>query len=186
MNSIGEKISEVRKTKGLTQEGLAELSKMNLRTIQRIENNESVPRGKTLILICQALGLNSEDFIDMARQENKKSLENKIINFIFLVSVNIILMLIIGYLTLDSQANLNSRIGAFLLSFFIPVFIIYRTPSMTGIERLLKFGTGLIIYIIIALIFVNIGDTIKTGLIPCLLFPWGVLYLGKDLLKLEE
>jgi len=77
MNSIGEKISEVRKTKGLTQEGLAELSKMNLRTIQRIENNESVPRGKTLILICQALGLNSEDFIDMARQENKNRLRIK-------------------------------------------------------------------------------------------------------------
>jgi transcriptional regulator with XRE-family HTH domain len=36
MNLIANKISETRKTKGLTQEELAELSKVNLRTIQRI------------------------------------------------------------------------------------------------------------------------------------------------------
>ncbi|WP_220628112.1 helix-turn-helix domain-containing protein [Confluentibacter sediminis] len=37
MNSIGTKILEIRKSKGLTQEELVELSKVNLRTIQRIE-----------------------------------------------------------------------------------------------------------------------------------------------------
>ena len=51
MSIIGKIICEARKSKGQTQEELAELSKVNLRTIQRIENNESVPRGKTLYLI---------------------------------------------------------------------------------------------------------------------------------------
>lgn len=50
MNSIGDRICETRKSKGLTQEKLAELSQVNLRTIQRIENNENEPRGKTLEL----------------------------------------------------------------------------------------------------------------------------------------
>ena len=40
MNSIGEIIISSRKSKNLTQEQLADLSKVNLRTIQRIENNE--------------------------------------------------------------------------------------------------------------------------------------------------
>jgi len=57
MNSIGKKISAARKLKGLTQETLAELSKVNLRTIQRIENNESTARGKTLLLICEVLDI---------------------------------------------------------------------------------------------------------------------------------
>lgn len=44
MNWIAKKISETRKIKGLTQEELAEKAKINLRTIQRIENSESEPR----------------------------------------------------------------------------------------------------------------------------------------------
>lgn len=43
MNAIGKKISDTRKSKGFTQEELAELSKVNLRTIQRIENNKNEP-----------------------------------------------------------------------------------------------------------------------------------------------
>jgi len=43
MNEIGQKIREVRKRKGLSQEELAESAKVNLRTIQRIENNENEP-----------------------------------------------------------------------------------------------------------------------------------------------
>lgn len=34
---------------------MAESAKVNLRTIQRIENNESEPRGKTLNLVCEVL-----------------------------------------------------------------------------------------------------------------------------------
>ena len=36
MTIIGKKIIDARKVKGLTQEELADLSKINLRTIQRI------------------------------------------------------------------------------------------------------------------------------------------------------
>ena len=46
MNLVGVKIKELRKKKGFSQEELAETAKVNLRTIQRIENNENEPRGK--------------------------------------------------------------------------------------------------------------------------------------------
>lgn len=68
MSIIGKKISEARKSKGLTQEELAELSKVNLRTIQRIENNESEPRGKTLTLICEVLEIKLEDILKSEKQ----------------------------------------------------------------------------------------------------------------------
>ena len=38
MNEIGKRIRDIRKKKGLSQEELAESAKVNLRTIQRIEN----------------------------------------------------------------------------------------------------------------------------------------------------
>ncbi|GAL81706.1 hypothetical protein JCM19274_265 [Algibacter lectus] len=55
MTEIGNRIKEIRLKKGLSQEELAEASKVNLRTIQRIENNETKPREKTLQLIFNAL-----------------------------------------------------------------------------------------------------------------------------------
>ena len=70
MSIIGNKISEHRKAKGLTQEELAELSKVNLRTIQRIENDENEPRGKTLILICEVLDINIEDLSNTKNETN--------------------------------------------------------------------------------------------------------------------
>lgn len=186
MNIIGKKISETRKSKGLTQEELAEMSKMNLRTIQRIENNESVPRGKTLNLICEVLEINSEELLSIEKQNRKKTSINIIINATFLIPLNIVLMSIIGYLTLDSEANLNSRVGAFLLSFFIPFFIVFKTQKMSGIERMLKFGIGFIVYIIIAFFSIKYQATILTGLIPCLIICLGILYYGKELIKPAE
>ena len=76
MNIIGKKISEVRKSKGLTQEELVEMSKMNLRTIQRIENNENVPRGKTLSMICEVLEINSNEFVNIEKQSRKEIVIN--------------------------------------------------------------------------------------------------------------
>jgi len=186
MNIIGKKISETRKSKGLTQEELAEKSKMNLRTIQRIESSDSTPRGKTLNLICDVLEINLEDLRNIESQNRKRTLINIIINAAFLIPLNIILMSIIGYLTLDSEANMNSRIGAFLLSFFIPFFIAFKTLRMNGIERMLKFGIGFIAYIIIALFSIRYQSAIMTGLIPCLLIALAVLYYGKELIKPEE
>jgi transcriptional regulator with XRE-family HTH domain len=58
METIGAKILEIRKRKGLTQEQLSELSKINLRTLQRIEKGTSEPRSDTLNNLCQVLEVN--------------------------------------------------------------------------------------------------------------------------------
>ena len=100
-------------------------------------------------------------------------------------------MFVIGFLTLDSEANLNSRIGAFLLSIFIPFYIVYITKSMNPIERVLKFGSGYILYIIMLLfargliLGFQIGF-IRTGLFQCLIISIGVLFYGNYLLKEEK
>jgi hypothetical protein len=113
----------------------------------------------------------------------KKSKATIIINALFLVVLQVILMLITGFLTLDSEANINSRIGAFLLSFFIPFFISLKTQHMTAPERLFKFGTGYIFYIILALIMIPLSAALQTGLIPCLIISLAVLFYGKELIK---
>ncbi|NSL86900.1 helix-turn-helix transcriptional regulator [Chitinophaga sp. Mgbs1] len=54
---LNERILRARKERGLTQEELADLVGVTVRTIQRIERNESVPRSYTLKAIAAALNL---------------------------------------------------------------------------------------------------------------------------------
>lgn len=53
--ALGNKVSDQRKRKGLTQEELASLINVTVRTIQRIESGESRPRSFTLKAIAAAL-----------------------------------------------------------------------------------------------------------------------------------
>ncbi|MBU2905810.1 helix-turn-helix domain-containing protein [Arenibacter algicola] len=182
MNKIAKKISEIRKSKGLTQEELAEQSNINIRTIQRIESGESEPRGKTLNLICDVLQIDISELIP-----NEDSMTNNIgvliINKFFLLALNMMLMGMIGYLTLDSNANLNSRFGGLMLSIFLPYFIVTLTKKMNNKERMFKFGFGYIIYFVFIMIKHGFPIGFGTGLFPCLLISLSVLYFGAGLIK---
>lgn len=70
METIGSKISKIRKQKGMSQEELSELAKINLRTIQRIEKDENEPRGNTLKSICEALQINIEEITSYGKEED--------------------------------------------------------------------------------------------------------------------
>lgn len=58
---LAAKIAQARKNKGLTQEELADLAKVTVRTIQRIESGDSIPRAYTIRTLAQALGVSFED-----------------------------------------------------------------------------------------------------------------------------
>ena len=69
--NLANKIKDLRNRKGFSQENLSEESKLSLRTIQRIEKGESIPRGDTLIKISQALGVTPDDLLEWAEIEDK-------------------------------------------------------------------------------------------------------------------
>jgi len=186
MQRLGEQLRKLRSDKGISQEELAELSTVNLRTIQRIENNETNPRKSTLELICEALEIESSSINSIESLNHGKSLSTQIIHYIFLFIINILLMVIVGYLTLDSEATFHSRIGAYLLSFFIPCFIVFFTQKLHSGERLLKFGLGYLFYIIMMFVAMPFGQAwfngIHSGLFPCILISLAVLFYGERLL----
>ncbi|MAC94479.1 MAG: hypothetical protein CMC96_03140 [Flavobacteriales bacterium] len=183
MHRLSDEIYKARKEKGLTQEELADLSGINLRTIQRIENNQTNPRGNTLKLIGKVL---SEDFTKSAAGENKVIVGERLANWVFIVILNLLMMGVIGFLTLDSNANLNSRFGAALLSFLLPFIIVLFTESMSPIERLLKFGSGLLIYSLSIQIMHGFPLGFLSGLFPCTLITLTILYFGSRLLNIKS
>lgn len=68
---LGQRILELRKAKGLTQEELVDRCNINVRTIQRIEAGEVTPRTFTIKTILEALGydLDAIRFQESAKDE---------------------------------------------------------------------------------------------------------------------
>ena len=59
---LGRRLTALRKEKKLTQEELVEKSNVSVRTIQRIENGEVLPRMSTVKILLEALGESYESF----------------------------------------------------------------------------------------------------------------------------
>jgi transcriptional regulator with XRE-family HTH domain len=63
-------VKEGRLAKGYTQKESSELSNISIRSIQRIENGEIIPRSYTLKTIAEILGLPFENFTKGAQKQN--------------------------------------------------------------------------------------------------------------------
>jgi transcriptional regulator with XRE-family HTH domain len=164
MDTIGKKILEIRKSKGLTQEELSELAKINLRTLQRIEKDETEPQSKTLKRLCEVLEIKVEDILGYGKKDDNNFLiffHLSVLSF-FLIPLGNILIPTILWLTRREKINgLNER-GADLLNFqilwTILVFISFAASILVYFDW--HSGGGRVympaIYIVFMLILTNI------------------------------
>ncbi len=70
-------LREGRLSKGLTQKELSERSNISIRSIQRIENGEIIPRSHTLKTLAGILELSFDEFIKFARKQTITIQENE-------------------------------------------------------------------------------------------------------------
>lgn len=73
---IGKFIAKVRKEKGLTQEGLAEILNVSNRTISKWENGYSIPDYYVLEGLCKALDLEISELL-YGRRGDCKAIKNR-------------------------------------------------------------------------------------------------------------
>ena len=121
MNTVGAKILEIRKRKGLSQAELSDLSKINLRTLQRIEKGVSEPHGNTLKNLCKGLEVKIEDILDYNKTDDLKFIKLfhlSVLTFMIFPVGNIILPLILWRKKRDEIADLEEQ-GINLLNFQI-------------------------------------------------------------------
>ncbi|WP_316794215.1 helix-turn-helix transcriptional regulator [Pedobacter frigoris] len=181
MKSTGKIIYEVRMKKGLSQEELAEMAKVNLRTIQRIENDLTEPRETTINLIFGVLEIDQNELKPRIEESNFGDLVPKLIDVVFIILLNVTIAAIIIYLTVYDNANIYSRTGNFFLCILIPYFIVSLTRNSTSPMRLIKFGTGFILAIIFALFQLKIAAAVFSGLIPFSLMALSILFYGNSI-----
>lgn len=165
MKEVGSKIKEIRKRKGLSQEELAEESKVNLRTIQRIEKGDSEPRGKTLSLICDVLGVDIESLLDYGKKENKSLLvilHLSAMSFLILPLGNIIIPLVLWVTNKNKVAGVKEA-GANLINFQICWTIItFLSTILWALGKILRFSFSEylnfanFLYLLVILYLINI------------------------------
>jgi len=62
---LSKRIKELRIKRGMSQDQLADISGLSLRTIQRVESGDNTPRGDTLSRLATALQVTTEEIIDL-------------------------------------------------------------------------------------------------------------------------
>jgi transcriptional regulator with XRE-family HTH domain len=77
--NLAKKLKELRVLRGMSQEYLAKESRVSLRTIQRIENDESVPTGETIKRISVALDININELAGSNSLEETTDLKATIV-----------------------------------------------------------------------------------------------------------
>jgi transcriptional regulator with XRE-family HTH domain len=161
MTTIGNKICETRKRKGFTQEELADFAKINLRTLQRIENGETEPRSHTLKSLCKTLEINLEDILDAGKIEDLNFLTYfhlSVIAAILIPLGNIILPLILWVTKKDKIVSLREQ-GINLINFQLNWTILLSLFLLSVRFHWIPFlgnRLGYIEYALISLIIVNI------------------------------
>lgn len=120
-SELSKRVKELRSRKGLSQEQLAENSGLSLRTIQRIENGETEPRGETLKRLMNALEAAPDDLMDWNIIEDKgflTAMNLSALGFLFFPLLGILIPLILWISKKDKVKNVN-EMGKAILNFQI-------------------------------------------------------------------
>ena len=134
---LAQKIKVLRNRKGYSQEELSEKTGLSLRTIQRIENGETEPRGDSLKRLASIFDISPDEIVDWAIQENKGfliSLNLSALAYMLLPILGIIVPLIIWISKKDKIKKLND-LAKDLLNFQLTWTIVLFIGIMFFIGR---------------------------------------------------
>lgn len=155
MKQLGQKIAEIRKRKGQSQEALSEQAGISLRTLQRIEKGESEPRGHTLKSVCQALHVDVEEIYNYSKEADKSVLlllHMSALSFLLIPLSNIILPLIIWITQKRKVLHVHEQ-GIALLNFQLTWSLIaYPTIVVFLLLKILHYpgaNYGFTVYLIL-------------------------------------
>ncbi|MBD0833190.1 helix-turn-helix domain-containing protein [Aestuariibaculum sediminum] len=142
-NLLSHKIKNLRKSKGLSQEALANIAGLSLRTIQRIENENKNPSGDTIKRLSSALEVSPDFLIEWQPNENPNFLLILALSpILFLVNsfFAVIVPLILWLLKKDSVKGVK-ELGAKVIKMqviWIVVYFAFRTFNFLRLDYIRK------------------------------------------------
>ena len=143
---LAKRIKELRNSRGFSQEELSEKSGLSLRTIQRIENGETEPRGNSLKRLAATFNVSPNELLDWQIVE-----DNNIVNLLNLTQLSflafpvlgVVVPLVIWISKKDKIKNVD-KIGKSILNFQITWTIaVFTTYLIFIVDRVFHLGLHL-------------------------------------------
>jgi len=157
---LSDKLKEFRNQHGLSQEELARRAGLSLRTIQRVELDETEPRGDTLIRITGVFNLKPNDLIVETIERDKyflPVLNLSALSFIFFPLLGIIVPLIIWVLKREKSTEADGkRLLNFQMTWCIALVAVYGLLIAQKMFHIGSFGPPpTVLIMLIALYVIN-------------------------------
>lgn len=136
---LSKRVKDLRNRRGISQELLAENSGLSLRTIQRIENGETEPRGDTLKRLADTLNVTPDELIEWKQAEDNSYLYYLNLSALAFLVFPVLGIIVPSILWINKKDKIKNvyRIGADILNFqitwniiffiTIPLFLVLRT-----------------------------------------------------------
>lgn len=163
---IALKIKDLRVRKGFSQEQLSEESKLSLRTIQRIEKGETIPRGDTLMKLTIALGVSPDEIMEFSKTDDTGylSLLNLSALSVVIEPLLAIIIPLIMWILKKDKINLVDDTGKKLLNFQITfILVLYVIVIIiTGEAILLRVNFLHILYFFSINLFFETHESLMT------------------------
>ncbi|WP_323825688.1 helix-turn-helix domain-containing protein [Algoriphagus sp. C2-6-M1] len=188
--ALGVKLKTLRLKNGFSQDELAESAGVSLRTVQRIENAETIPRGDTVKRLFQIFGMSPDEVLDWSQTEDKGFLMGRNLSglmFLIFPLLGVMLPLVLWISRKDKIAGV-SELGRNLVNFQLTWTLIYYVLvtiygwsykyfmlggngdiSPSSVESIVSFRMGVIltIYLIVSVMIawntyrINYGLSVK-------------------------
>ncbi|WP_316847902.1 helix-turn-helix domain-containing protein [Pedobacter psychrodurus] len=152
---LSDKVKELRSLYGFSQEELAKQAQLSLRTIQRIEQNETEARGDTLMRLAQAFDLKPVDLTSEVQKEQYQLiplLNLSALSFIIYPILGFIVPLVLWYFKRNGDTRLDEagkKLINFQATWTLAIVLLY---SLTILAKLMHFGGIFRIYTFMILI----------------------------------
>lgn len=168
---LGNKISELRNTKGITQKELSEACNVDIRTIQRIESGEVVPRMSTLKLIATTLEYDYNLFNGNEQVNHING--SAYLNTILLISFIVGIIYFVNFLlysrlipAIDIEFHNNFYIVFSLIHVFSGVLFYFGFYEVIKLQHNRILQVAIIISIISIPLFVMLELIVRTMMYP--------------------
>lgn len=170
--ALSQKIAALRQAKGWSQELLAENAGINLRTLQRIENGHSSPRGDTLRRLSKALETELEVLFDASLTHDLgtlRLLHLSVLSFPIVPLGNLIFPAIIWITRRDKVKHLYEH-GQNVLNFQVIITFFWNSLlAATMYLRYVKHETTYTGTLLILLFILGVGNMLYPLIISWLL-----------------
>lgn len=138
--NIGEKIKELRKTKNLSQETLADVLNVSRQTISKWETGESNPDFDKIVPLCDFFGISTDELLKgekfyLERSIVKEKTKNKALTISLCIIIFVVMMILV--ITIDEVGGNDPLTAAILLIGLgaISIILVYYNLSKPIIEK---------------------------------------------------